>query len=82
MGIGLIIAFAFSIVAAWLIYRLLKALWPLVYNGIFGIGVFWLLNYLGLINVSIDIWTILIAAIGGIFGVGIVILLTYLGIPL
>ncbi|MBU0586044.1 pro-sigmaK processing inhibitor BofA family protein [Candidatus Micrarchaeota archaeon] len=82
MSLGLIIAFIFSIIAALLLYKILKTLWPLLYNGLLGIGVFWLLNEIGVIIVPINIWTVLIAAIGGIFGVIIVIVLTGLGFPM
>ncbi len=82
MQIGTIIALAISIICAVVLYWVLKKIAPLIYNGLIGIAVFWILDILGIMNVNINIWTFLIAAIGGIFGVMAVITLTYLGIPL
>jgi len=82
MAWGLLLALAISILIAAALFYVLKKLAPLVLNGIFGILIFWLLSYFGLIRAPIDLLTFLIAAIGGIFGVLIVLLLTYLGIPL
>lgn len=78
---GLIIALAISLVCAWLLYRLFQQFWPLLYNAMAGIGIFWVLNYLHIISVPINFWTVFIAAIGGVFGVAAVIVLTYLGVP-
>lgn len=82
MNIGTIIALAVSVLAAIILYKILKSIMPLIYNGLVGLAVFWVLGILGIIKVNIDIWTFLIAAIGGIFGVIAVIVLAWLGIPL
>ena len=82
MGIGIIIGLLAAIISAYLIYRLLKAVWALVVNGILGLVVFWLLSAFGIINVNMDIWTFLIAAIGGLPGVLVVVILAYFGVPL
>ncbi len=80
MNIGTIIALAVSVLAAIILYKLLKSIMPLIYNGLIGIAAFWVLNLLGITHVSIDIWTFLIAAIGGVFGVAAVIVLSYFGV--
>ncbi len=82
MSLGTIIALAVSIVAAVVLYKILKKIMPLIYNGLVGIAVFWILDILGIMSVKIDLWTFLIVAIGGIFGVAAVIILTWLNIPL
>lgn len=82
MNIGTIIALAVSVLAAIILYKILKSVMPLIYNGLVGLAVFWVLDILGIIKVNIDVWTFLIAAIGGIFGVIAVIILAWLGIPL
>ncbi len=82
VGTGTIIALAVSVVAAVALYKVLQKLMPLVFNGLLGIAAFWILNILGLLNVPIDVWTFLIAAIGGVFGVAAVVLLTFFGVAL
>ncbi|VVC02110.1 SigmaK-factor processing regulatory protein BofA [uncultured archaeon] len=82
VAIGTIIALAVSVIAAVILFKVLKSLMPLIYNGLIGIAAFWILNLLGITHVSIDIWTFLIAAIGGVFGVAAVIILSVLGVPL
>ena len=82
MGWGLIIALILSIVILAVLFKLLKKVMPLILNGAFGLIVFWLLDYFGVMHVPLDIWTFLISAIGGIFGVIIVLALSFLGVPL
>ncbi|MDD5337130.1 MAG: pro-sigmaK processing inhibitor BofA family protein [Candidatus ainarchaeum sp.] len=82
MGIGIIIGLLAAIISAYIIYRLLKAVWALVVNGIVGLAAFWLLGALGIIHISMDLWTFLIAAIGGLPGVLVVVVLAYFGVPL
>lgn len=82
MAWGALLALFLSIIAAVILYHALKKIWPLILNGIFGVIVFWVLSYIGLIKIPIDWLTFAIAAIGGIFGVVIVIILAALGVPL
>ena len=82
MGIGIIVGLLVAVVSAYLIYRLLKAVWALALNGMLGLAVFWLLEAFGITHVNIDVWTFLIAAIGGLPGVAAVVVLAYLGVPL
>lgn len=82
MALGTIIALAISLVAAVILYKVLKKVSMLVLNGLLGVATFWILDIAGIIHVSIDIWTFLIAAIGGLVGVAVVIILTILGIPI
>lgn len=55
-------------------------LFGLLINGIVGIIILMLLNYLPQIEVPINIWTFLIAAIGGILGVVLLVLLNLAGV--
>ncbi|MEM2137862.1 MAG: pro-sigmaK processing inhibitor BofA family protein [Candidatus Anstonellaceae archaeon] len=82
MGYGLLIALGISILLFYLLYRVVRRIVPLIVHGIFGIAVFWLLNYLGLLRIPIDAITFLIGAFGGTLGVVVVILLAYFGVPL
>lgn len=82
MALGTWIALAVSVLAAALLYMLLKKIAPLIYNGLAGIAVFWILDLLEVISVKIDVWTFLMAAIGGVFGVAAVVALATLGVPL
>jgi hypothetical protein len=82
MGYGLWIALGISILLFYLLYRFVRRIVPLIMHGIFGISVFWLLNYLGVLRIPIDTITFLIGAFGGVLGVVVVIMLAYLGVPL
>lgn len=82
MGLGLVIALAVSVIIAAVAFHLLRKIAPLILHGILGIALFWLLGYVGVLSVPIDIVTFLIAALGGVLGVAIVILLAFFGVPL
>lgn len=82
MGFGLMLALAISIVVFLVLFHLIRKIVPLIFHGIAGIAVFWLLSYLRVLNVPIDAVSFLIAALGGAVGVLVVIALAYLGIPL
>lgn len=82
MGYGLFIALAVSVLLFYLLYRFVRKIVPLIVHGIFGVAIFWLLNYLGLLRIPIDAVTFLIGAFGGVLGVVVVILLAYFGVPL
>ncbi len=82
MGWGTIIALVISVCVAIALFYVLKKVAPLIINGIFGLVVFWLLSYFGVLKVPLDLWTFLIAALGGVIGVIIVVVLSVLGIPL
>jgi hypothetical protein len=82
MGIGTIIALVISVGIAFVLFSVLKQIAPLIINGVFGLVVYWLLSYLGILKVPLDILTFLIAALGGGIGVIIVVALSAFGIPL
>ncbi len=52
----------------------------LLINGLVGVVILMLLNYLPQIEVPINIWTFLIAALGGILGVILLVLLNLMGV--
>ncbi len=52
----------------------------LLINGLVGVVILMLLNYLPQIEVPINIWTFLIAALGGILGVVLLVLLNLAGV--
>jgi hypothetical protein len=65
------------IIAAW---KLGKGIFWLLINSLVGMGILILLNYLPFVNLTINIWSILIVAIGGIPGIALVVLLSHFGI--
>jgi inhibitor of the pro-sigma K processing machinery len=52
----------------------------LLVNGVIGVIILMLLNYLPQVEVPINIWTFLIAALGGILGVVLLVLLNLAGV--
>ena len=82
MGLGLIIALVLSVFVLAILFHLFKRIMPLLLNGIFGIIVFWLFDFFGVLHVPLDVITFLIAALGGIIGVGIVLAFSFFGVPL
>ena len=82
MGLGLWLALAASVVIAYIIFHLTRRLGALVFHGIFGLVIFWLFNYFGVLRVPLDFVTFIIAAIGGVLGVALVVVFSAIGIPL
>lgn len=52
----------------------------LAINGVIGLAILALLNFLPFINITINIWSLLIAVFGGIPGIALLILLDLTGI--
>ena len=82
IGWGVILGLALAVLVLVVLFWLLKKIMPLILNGIFGLVVFWLFSYFGVMSVPLDVWTFLISAIGGVFGVIIVLVLNFLHVPL
>ncbi len=82
MALGLYIALVVSVLIAWAVFHATKKIGALVFHGIFGLVVFWLFNYFGIVRVPLDFVTFLIAALGGVIGVAMVVVLAALGVPL
>ena len=82
MAWGSYLALVLSIGVAYVLFHLLKKITPLLINGFFGMAIFWMLSYYGIIKVPLDIISFLIAAFGGVFGVIITVALAALGVPL
>lgn len=78
--IGEIVGLVLAVVVAILLYKVLKGLAGLVVNAVMGVIVLWLLDLFLLPPITINLWSVLIAAIGGLPGVLIVIVLHFLGI--
>lgn len=74
-----IVLLILAILAAIVLYRAVKELLPLIINSIGALIVLWILNFFGL-GIIINIWSILIVAIGGFAGLVLVVLLHVLGI--
>ena len=82
MGFGLWLALAASVFIAYFLFHFTRKLGTLIFHGIFGMVVFWLFNYFGVLAVPLDFVTFIIVAFGGVIGVVLVVLLSALGIPL
>lgn len=78
--LGPILTFLFIALAVIVVLVLGKGIIWLLINSAIGIAALILLNYLPIFNITINIWSILITALGGIPGIIIVALLSYLGI--
>ncbi len=74
-----ILSLAIAVLVAIVLYRMAKALFPLVINAIIALVALWLLGALGL-GVAINVWSVLIVMVGGIAGLALVVLLHLLGI--
>jgi hypothetical protein len=55
------------------------SLMGLLINGLVGVVILMLLNFLPQIEVPINIWTFLIAALGGVLGIVVLVLLNLMG---
>jgi len=82
MALGLYIALVLSVLVAWAVFHVTKKLGALIFHAIFGLVVFWLFNYFGILKIPLDFVTLLIAALGGVLGVAMVIALSFFGVPL
>jgi len=82
MALGLYLALVASVLIAWAVLHLTRKVGALVFHGIFGLVVFWLFNYFGILRVPLDFVTLIIAALGGVAGIALVVFFTALGIPL
>ncbi|MFA6489173.1 MAG: pro-sigmaK processing inhibitor BofA family protein [Candidatus Micrarchaeia archaeon] len=80
MGTGMLFALVLSVGIFYILFHLVRKIAPLVYHGIVGMAVFWLLNFLGVMSIPMDWITFAIAALAGVLGVLIVIGLAAMGI--
>jgi len=82
MALGLYLALVVSILIAYAVFHFARKFSALLFHGIFGLVVFWLFNYFGVLHVPLDFVTFIIAAFGGVLGVAVIVLFSALGIPL
>jgi len=73
-----LIVLVIAVLAAIVLFTALKKLWPLIANSVLGLIALWVLNLMGL-HVAINIWSVLIVAIGGLPGLILVVLLHVAG---
>jgi len=78
--IGEIVGLILAIIVVAVLFKVFRNIVGLVVNAVIGVVILWLLNLFLTPPVAINIWSILISAIGGIAGVIIVIVLHFLGI--
>jgi hypothetical protein len=82
MALGLYLALVASVFIAYFIFHTTRKFGSLLFHGIFGLAIFWLFGYFGVLRVPLDFVTFIIAAFGGVLGVAIVLALSFIGIPL
>ena len=82
MALGLWLALVASVFIAYFVFHVTRKFGALLFHGIFGLVVFWLFGFFGVLKIPLDFVTFIIAAIGGVLGVALVVLLSALGIPL
>ncbi len=80
MVVGEIIGLILAIIILVVLFRVVKNIPALIGNAVLGIIILLVLNLFLSPPVVINIWSILISAIGGIAGVIIVLVLHFLGI--
>mgnify|MGYP000848280440 CR=1 FL=1 len=82
------LALVLVVVVAFVLYRTVKSVTGLIINAVVGVILLWLINLLGLMHlvgrpdIPINLFTVLICAVGGIFGVLVTVVLHLLGISL
>ncbi|NLX50110.1 MAG: transcriptional regulator [Methanospirillum sp.] len=78
--IGELIALVIAIIVVVVLFKVLKSVPALVMNAAIGVAALWVLNRFFGLNVAIDLWSVLVSAIGGILGVILVVVLSFFGI--
>lgn len=78
--LGPVLTFLLIALLVIIVWKLGKGIIWLVVNSVIGLVVLVLLNFLPFINITINIWSVLIVALGGIPGIILVILLSHFGI--
>jgi len=73
-----LIVLVLAVLAVVVLFRILKKLGPIIWSSIGALALLWVLNLLGL-KIAINIWTVLIVAIGGLPGLILVVILHLLG---
>jgi len=78
--LGFVLTAILVVIVIFFALKLGKRIIILLINSFLGLIALVLLNYLAIINIEINIWSVLIAALGGLPGIILLILLDVLGI--
>ena len=78
--IGEIVGLILAIIVVAVLFKVFRNIVGLIVNAVIGVVILWILNLFLSPPVAINIWSVLISAIGGIAGVIIVLALHFLGI--
>ena len=78
--LGPIITVLLVIILVFIALRFGKFIVGLAINSLIGLVILFLLNFLPIVNIEINIWSILIAALAGVPGIALLILLDLAGI--
>lgn len=78
--LGPLVTLLILLIVIYLIIKLGYSLVVLALNSLLGLVALWLINLLPFIQIDINIWSILIVALGGLPGLALLILLDVLGI--
>ena len=82
MFLGPLITLVLLVVIIIISLKFGKFIVSLAINSLVGLAILFLLNFLPFINIDINIWSILIVALGGVPGLALLILLDIAGIAL
>lgn len=78
--IGMLLPIIIAVVAAFVLWRILRTVISLIANAALGVLALLVVNYLSPTLVDVDIWTVLVAAVGGIPGLLATIVLHSMGV--
>ncbi|MFA6269072.1 MAG: pro-sigmaK processing inhibitor BofA family protein [archaeon] len=78
--IGPIITILLAIIIIFIVLKFGKSIAWLIINSLIGLAALLIVNLLPIVNITINIWSILIVALGGLFGLILLILLSVLHI--
>lgn len=76
--LGPLITIALLVIVIFVLLKMGKSVGVLIVNSVIGLILLWLVNLLPIVNVTINIWSILIVALGGIPGLILLVILDLL----
>ena len=78
--LGPIITIILLVIIIFITLKMGKSLAILIVNSVIGLVMLWLINLLPIVNVAINLWSILIVALGGVPGLILLVILDLLKI--
>ena len=78
--LGPLITIILLVIVIFVALKMGKSLAVLIVNSVIGLIMLWLINLLPIVNVTINLWSILIVALGGVPGLILLVILDLLKI--